>query len=377
MLDRRQFLLAASAAAVTARQGFAMPTLNSQRAFLGTTGKESQGIFFADFDAATGTFGEPEFAARFTGNDCMALSPKNHKRLYATCAVDGIAAVTGFDIVDGPSPLRQINLQTAAGTTANFLSLDPSGHVAMEANWGSGSINTYLVDKDGALSPAVEHIEYGDANHGPEPVQVHSRCHSILMAPGGRFVLVNDFGADRIYIYALNAATAKLTPHDPPFYQAAPGSTPRHLVLHPNGKWIYCNNEVANRIDLLLWDGKAGTLTLKSSLSTLPSDAPPKCRTADIVLSPDLRFLYGSNRGLESFVVWSVQHDGTLQQIQFMKSEGVENRQILLDATGKWMIAANVRSNDIAVFPRDAKTGKLGTQHSSIKLPGACFVQFV
>ncbi len=354
-----------------------MPTLNSQRAFLGTTGKDSQGIFFADFDAAGGSFSEPQFAAKFTANDSMALHPKNRRRLYTTCAVDGIAAVTGFDVVDGTTPLRQINLQTAAGTTANFLSFDPSGRVAMEANWGSGSINTYLVDKDGALSPAVEHIEYGDAHHGPAPTQPHSRCHSILMAPGGRFVLVNDFGADRIYIYTLDSATAKLLPHDPPFYAAAPGSAPRHLVLHPNGKWIYCNNEVSNTIDLLLWDGKAGTLTLKNSLSTLPADAPPKCRAADIVLSHDLRFLYGSNRGLESFVVWAVQHDGTLQQIQFLKSEGVENRHILLDNTGRWMIAANVRSNDIAVFPRDAKTGMLGPQHSSIKLPGACFVQFV
>ncbi len=376
MLDRRRFLLAASTAAVMARQGFAMPTLNNQRAFIGTTGKESQGIFTADFNPDTGAFSQPEFVAKFVSNDCMTLSPKNHKRLYATCTVEGIAAVTGFDIVDGPTPLKQINLQTASGTNPNFLAMDPSGRVAMEANWGSGDISTYLVDKDGALSPAVEHIEYGDANHGPTPSQPHSRCHSIMMAPGGRFVLVNDFGADRIYIYTLDAATAKLTPHDPPFYQAAPGSTPRHLVLHPNGKWIYCNNEVANRVDLLLWDAKAGTLTLKSSLSTLPADAPPKCRTADMVLSPDQRFLYGSNRGLESFVVWAVQHDGTLQQIQFMKSEGVENRHILLDATGKWLLAANVRSNDVAVLSRNPKTGMLSPQSSSIKVPGACFVQF-
>src|ERR1700709_24561 len=144
MLDRRHFLLAATSAAVMVRQGFAMPTLNSQRAFLGTTGKESQGIFFAEFDPLTGSFSTPEFAAKFTSNDCMTLSPKNHKRLYSLCAVEGIAAVSGFDIVDGPSPLKQINLQTAAGTTPNFLALDPTGRVAMEANWGSGSINTHL-----------------------------------------------------------------------------------------------------------------------------------------------------------------------------------------------------------------------------------------
>ena len=375
MLDRRRFLATLPAAALLPRYVSAQsPSLKSQRAFLGTTGKDGQGIFFANFDASTGSFSQPEFAAKFTANDSMTLSPKGPRRLYATCAVDGVASVVGFNLVDGTTPLQQINVQSAKGTIANYLSFDPSGRVAMEANWGSGSINTYLVGKDGTLPPAVEHIEYGEANHGPEPAQTHSRAHSILVAPGGRFVLVNDYGADRIYIYTLDAATAKLTPHDPPFYQASAGSAPRHLVLHPNGKWIYCNNELANRVDLLLWDAKLGTLTLKQSWSTLPADAPPKCRAADILLSPDKRFLYGSNRTLESLVTWSVGKDGALQQIQFLKQSGVENRQLILDATGRWLIASNVRSNSFNVFPRDPKSGMIGDQKSMATVPGACFV---
>lgn len=376
MLDRRCFLITLPAAALLPWHVSAQPALSRQRAFIGSTGKDGQGIFMAYFDPATGEFTQPEFVAKFTGNDSMALSPRNPRRLYATCGIDGIASVVGFDIVDGTSPLREINLQTANGTIANYLSLDPSGRVAMEANWGSGSINTYLVDANGALSTAVEHIEYGDTDHGPAPAQPHSRCHSILVAPGGQFVLVNDYGADRIRIYRLDHATAKLTPHDPPFWKAVPGSAPRHLVLHPNGKWIYCNNELTNTVDLLLWDAKAGTLALQSSVSTLPADAPPKCKAADIMLSPDNRFFYGSNRGLESFAVWAVQHDGSLRQVQFLKQDGAENRQIRLDATGRWFLAANVRSGEIAVFPRDPKTGLLGAQRSNVKLPGACFVLF-
>ena len=239
VLDRRRFLLSASSAALLARQGLAIPTLSRQRAFLGTTGKDGQGIFSSSFDPQNGTFSQPEFASKLTGNDSMTLSPGNRRRLYTTCAIGGAASVAGFDIIDGPSPLRPINAQTAQGTIANFLSFDASGRVAMEANWGSGSINTYLVDKDGSLSPPVEHIEYGDADHGPTPQQPHSRCHSILVAPGGRFVLVNDFGDDRIRIYRLDHDTAKLTLHDPPFWKCATGSAPRHLVLHPNGRWIY------------------------------------------------------------------------------------------------------------------------------------------
>jgi 6-phosphogluconolactonase len=377
MPDRRTFLATLPAAALLARTSFSQvtpPTLGTQRAFVGTTGKEAQGIFSTYFDPKTGTFSQPEMAAKLPGNDCMTLHPERKRQLYATCVVDGIANVAGFEIVDTPDLLRPINQQTAKGAGPNFLSIDPSGRVAMEANWGSGDVSTYLVAKDGGLSPLVEHIEYGSEHHGPEPVQVHSRCHSILTAPGGRFVLVNDYGADRIYIYALDAATAKLTPHDPPFYQAAPGSAPRHLVFYPGGKWIYCNNELTNTVDLLEWDEKKGTLTKAGSWSTLPADAPPKCRTADMVLSPDRRFLYGSVRGLESMVVWAVSKDAHLRQVQHTKVDGVENRCITIDATGKWLLAANQRSNDVTVFPRDVKTGMLGAPKSSIKVAGACFV---
>ena len=343
-----------------------------QRAFIGSTGKQSQGIFRVHFDASTGSFSQPVNVAALPGNDSMALHPRDHKWLYTTAAVNGAAVVQGFALA-GDS-LTPINQQPTGGAGANFLSIDPSGRTAMEANWGSGDISTYRIERDGSLSDIVDHIAYGEAHHGPQPAQIHSRCHSILTAPGGRFVLVNDYGCDRIYIYRLDAATAKLTPHDPPFYTAAPGSAPRHLVFHPNGRWIYCNNELSNTIDLLLWDAKAGTLTLRESVSTLPVDAPPKCRTADMVLSHDLRFLYGSVRTLESFVTYAVQPDGTLRRLQFLPSEGTENRCITLDRTGRWLIAANQRSGDVCVLPRDPKTGLLGKQVSSVAVPGACFV---
>ncbi|HEY9138011.1 MAG TPA: beta-propeller fold lactonase family protein, partial [Terriglobus sp.] len=115
-------------------------------------------------------------------------------------------------------------------------------------------------------------------------------------------------------------------------------------------------------------------LKLREAVSTLPVEAPPKCRTADMVLSPDRRFLYCSVRTLESFVTYAVQSDGKLRRIQFLPSEGVENRCITLDATGRWLIAANQRSNDVAVLPRDPKTGLLGKQVSRIQIPGACYV---
>ncbi|MEZ2347738.1 lactonase family protein [Terriglobus sp. RCC_193] len=376
-MNRRHFSFGLPATAFALRSFAIQPTLSLHRktAFIGTTGKEAQGIFQTSFDAKTGTFAPPDMAAKLPGNDSMTLHPHQRNHLYSTAVVNGIAAVQGFEITgSAEQPLRPINQQTAKGNGPNFLSIDPSGRVAMEANWGSGDISTYRIDRNGELSPYVEHIEYGADHHGPQPVQIHSRCHSILTAPGGRFVLVNDYGCDRIYIYALNAEMAKLTPHNPPFYAAAPGSAPRHLVFHPNGRWIYCNNELTNTVDLLDWDAKHGTLKLRESMSTLPLDAPPKCRTADMALSADHRYLYCSVRTLESFVTYAVESNGTLRRIQFLPSQGVENRCITLDSTGHWLIAANQRSNDVSVLPRDPKTGLLSAQTSSIKIPGACYV---
>lgn len=352
-----------------------MPTLQRQRAYIGTTGKAGQGIFTAEFDPSTGSFARPEMALPLPGNDSMALT-RNRRRLYASIAVDGIAHVAALQVQDGAEPLREINRQSTTGTGANFVSLDRTEAVCMEANWGSGDITTFAVGKEGALSPAVEHIAYGDTPHGPMPVQVHSRCHSILQAPGdGRFVLVNDFGADRIYVYRLDPATAKFTPHDPPFYTAPPGSAPRHMLFHPNGRLIYCNNELTNTIDLLRWDGKRGTLERTASVSTLPPDAPPKCRSADMALSPDTRFLYGSVRTSETVSAWAMRRDGTLQPVGSPMKNGTENRCIVLDATGKWLLAANVNGTDnLTAFPRDPKTGLLGPQHSSTPLPGACLI---
>ncbi len=354
----------------------AQPTLNRRQAYIGTTGKAGQGIFTADFDPASGIFTPPQMAVPLPGNDCMALT-HDRKRLYSTCVLEGTANVVALAVGDGPEqPLREINRQSTTGNIPNFVSLDRTERVCMEANWGTGDITTYTIGKDGALSPMVEHISYGDAVHGPDRMQPHSRCHSILQAPGeGRFVLVNDYGADRFYIYRLDPATAKLTPHDPPFLTQPPGSAPRHLVFHPNGKWIYCNNEVGNRIDLLHWDGKRGTLDRVASVSTLPPDAPPKNRTADMALSPDARFLYGSVRDSNSISAWAIQREGTLQPIGTAAKNGAENRCIALDATGRWMLAANVNGTDnLTVFPRDPKTGLLGPRQSTAALPGACMI---
>ncbi|MGI4757434.1 MAG: lactonase family protein [Janthinobacterium lividum] len=379
MPTRRRVLATLPAAALLLRQSFAAqsapPTLRLQRAYLGTTGKAGQGIFTAEFDNSTGTFARPEMAVPLPGNDCMALT-RNRKHLLSICAVDGAAQVVAFEVQDGPEPLHEVSRQPTGGNIGNFISLDRTERICMEANWGSGDVSTFPFGKDGTLSAAVEHIQYGDANHGPTPMQPHSRCHSILEAPGdGRFVLVNDYGADRIYIYRLDPATARLTAHDPPFYAAPPGSAPRHLVFHPNGRVIYCNNELSNTIDLLQWDGKHGTLARVASYSTLPPDAPPKNRTADMVLSPDARFLYGSVRDSNTISTWAVQRDGTLHPVGAPVKNGAENRCIALDATGRWLLAANVNgSENVTIFPRDPKTGLLSPQSSSTPLPGACMI---
>ena len=112
-----------------------------------------------------------------------------------------------------------------------------------------------------------------------------------MIPPDNRFALVNDLGTDRIMVYRLNASTAEFTPNDPPFYAAAPGSGPRHLAFHPNGKWAYSINELNSTITFLSWNAKTGVLTTVDNISTLlPGADVAKNRAGEVIIDKAGRF---------------------------------------------------------------------------------------
>jgi 6-phosphogluconolactonase len=173
-------------------------------------------------------------------------------------------------------------------------------------------------------------------------------------------LLVNDLGLDCIHIYHLDDANAKLTPNTPPQWNATPGSGPRALRFHPNGRFVYCIHELVSQVEVLEWDRDKGTLKSVQKVSLIPEDYRGETRGGDIVITRDGRFAYAANRNYDCLVSFAVEpKDGKLTMLGRGSCGGKIPRHLALDPTEKWVLVANEQSDVISVLARDEKTGKV------------------
>ncbi|HXB62816.1 MAG TPA: beta-propeller fold lactonase family protein, partial [Acidobacteriaceae bacterium] len=150
------------------------------------------------------------------------------------------------------------------------------------------------------------------------------------------------------------------------------------LVFAPDGRTVYNINEIVSTVDVLQWDATAGTLTtLGSPVSILPSGFTGTNTGAEILVSPDGRFVYASNRGDNSVAVLAVSaKDSSLTLVQRISTGGRTPRHIALSPDGRWLLAANQDSSTVNVFQRDVATGALSATGNSIAVPHPMFILF-
>ena len=351
----------------------------SRRLLIGTSnpspdGGEGKGIYVAGF--LDGALSEPVLAAEGSSPGFLAMAP-NGLLFAEESPVSGNGQVATYRTGTGIA-IRPLQTADAGGPGTCHLCITPDGQCAMVANYDGGSVASFRTTADGALQQA-SFIQFPPDEHGPVASrQEKSHCHCVTVAPGGKFLLVNDLGLDRIHIFRLDHATARLLPHTPTHWASAPGAGPRHIVCHPNGNWIYCINEVNCTVNQLLWHATEGTLTTLNTIGTLPEgDTAHEPRASELVFSKDLRFLYGSNRVSDTFVVYALDpHTGAPTLVHHCDNPGSESRHIAIDPTGQWFLSANQFSGDVSVFPIDMATGKLGARSSSIPVDGASCLLF-
>jgi 6-phosphogluconolactonase len=366
-MTRRRFLQGSAAfAAATHPLGLLAQRTTRHPLFVGTqTGRGSKGIYAYSFDSATGELAQVGLAAEAENPTFLAFSPDKHFLLVAN-ELDEYqgkksGAVTSFRVNAGATKLTKINEVSAGGPGTCHVSFDHMGHCAFAANYGGGSAASFRVDRTGRLSDAVSLFEY--SGHGPKPQQAGPRGHRVTVSPDNRFLFVNDLGLDEIHVYHLDAATAKLTPQAPPAWKALPGSGPRALVFHPNGRWAYCANEVGSSVNVLNWDAKNGVLTTAQLISTVPEGHTGPSAPSEIIIDKAGRFVYVANRLDDFMVSFSVSPtDGKLTLLERTSCGGKVPRHVALDPTEKWLIVADQVTDDLAVFARDPKTGKLSNE---------------
>jgi 6-phosphogluconolactonase len=332
--------------------------------YVGSYAPRSDGIYVWRFDAATGKLTPLGLAAKSQNPSFLAAHP-NGRFLYAVNEVSHFerlpktGGVTAFSIDPATGKLKLLNQQPSSGDGPCHLALDRQGKCLIVANYNNGSIGSYPVGDDGLLRQATGYFQHKGAGSMPER-QDGPHAHCVAISPDDRFALVADLGLDQVLTYRLNAAAARMEVSDPPFTKVAPGSGPRHLAFHPNGRFLYLINEMGSSIVTFAYDAQAGTLRQLQTVSTLPKDYKGKNDDAELQVHPSGKFVYGSNRGNDSIAVFAVDpKTGTLQPVEIVPTQGKTPRGFGIDPTGAYLIAANQNSDNMVVFQIDQTSGRL------------------
>jgi 6-phosphogluconolactonase len=330
----------------------------------------SKGIYAYSFEAATGEMQQIGLAAESDNPTFLVLS-SDGKIVYSVNESRQFEGKNGGSvssfILDSKKPnLTPVNKSFSMGGGPTHVTVDHTGRCVFAANYGGGSVVSFTVNEHGHLSEAVSFFEY---SADPEKHERKPHAHRVTVSPDNRFLLVNDLGLDKIHVYRLDAATAKLTPHDPPDWRATTGYGPRALQFHPNGKWAYCVNELKPTVNVLGWNSEKGTLTTLQDISLVPENYHGNAAPADIVFDRETRFAYVASRLDDFMATFTVSpEDGRLTLLEKTSCGGKRPRHIALDPSGAWLLAANQDSDNIAVLARDAKTGRLANSGKTFSL---------
>ena len=357
-----------------------------------TTRGKSQGIYVSRFDPATGHLTPPTLAHACVRPSWFAIGLAANKRrvMYVCNEGEGPQAVISALAIEADGILQPLNeVPSAAGPC--YLSVDATNQSIFVADYSGSAVASYRIQPDGTLSQPVERLDFKDGRFGHTGPN-HARQeaphpHCAILTPDDRFLLVNDLGNDTIVTFPVDAAAGRLGP--PHLNERRPGSGPRHLAFHPNGRWIYVINELDNRIDQLLLNTTRGDIAhgfppqalltdTGHSISTLDPGFHGSNTAAEITVAPSGRFVYISNRGEDTLVVFNIDDNtGALTLLQRIACGGKAPRQFTLDPTGNWLLCGNQDSATVTVFARNQGTGRLTGPVQTVPLDSPQFTLFV
>ena len=268
--------------------------------------------------------------------------------------------VAAYEIDEHSGELRLLNRQPSFGSASCYVDVAASGRAVVVANYENGSLASYAVGDDGTLGETVSRIKHEGSSVDPNRQQ-GPHAHCAVVSPDGRFVLAADLGLDQVLCYRLHPATAELSPNEPAFARTAPGAGPRHLTFHPGGGFVYVINELDNTVAAFSYDAEYGTLKELQVISTLPEGYDGESHTADLKMTPDGQFLYGTNRGHDSIAIYRVSDDGRLSLLEFTPSLGEGPQNLAITPGGELLLCANMPGDNVVVFRIDSETGQLST----------------
>lgn len=234
----------------------------------------------------------------------------------------------------------------------------------MAANYGTGSFSSFPILPDGSLGNRTAFVQLSGS--GPNTSrQAGPHAHSVYTDAVSRFVYCCDLGTDNIWIYKDDAEHGAIDVASVGTAKAPPGAGPRHLAFHPNGRFVYVNNEMGLTVSVFKRDANSGALSPIQVISTLPEGTAHAASTAEIAIHLSGKWLYVSNRGEDTIATYAIGRDGKLTWIENAKAVVVMPRGFAIDPTGRWLVAGGQNDNRIAVLEIDRKTGRLSPTDQS------------
>jgi 6-phosphogluconolactonase (cycloisomerase 2 family) len=343
-------------------------------AYVGTYTPNGGGIYLFRVDRSAGALTQMQVVDDTRNPSWLAVNPAQ-TRLYAVSEIDNYrggrgGAVVSYAIDPDSFELRRLGAVASGGATPTYVSVHPSGKYAFVANYGGGNVAVFPVGEDGALAEASDvrpsvgprhHAHAVDDPPGQFAVSDHDgpRLHMVASDPTGQFVIADDAGLDLTLIWRLDMQAGRLLPADMPVVEAPSGSAPRHFVFHPNGQHFYNLYEHDSRIAVYDYDGSRGSMRLKQSVSTLPAKFAGSNLAAEILMSPDGRFLYASNRLHSTLAVFAVAADGQLRMTSETWVHADSPRSAAIDPSGQIIFSCNQKGDSITSFRVNPTSGAL------------------
>ncbi|QVN04966.1 lactonase family protein [Pseudomonas rhodesiae] len=379
-------LMAGSVGAMSAQ---AAPTDTYELLVGSYTAGSSEGIYRLQFDSRTGQFqGKPVLAAKAANPSWLTVS-KDQKQLFVVNEngpgqKDAVGRVSSYAIDPKNHQLTLINQVQSLGNEPTHSSVAADGRHLFVANYSvledpGGSLAILPVDATGKLSAPVQLSGHPASRVNPER-QASNHVHAVVSSPDGKYVFANDLGADKIFVYRYDPKAnheLPLTPADPASVALPPGSGPRHLLFSADGKHAWLTTEMSAQV--AVFDYADGKLT-QTQLVDFAAGQPVSDKAgAALHASSDGKFLYVSNRGTANQIIVFGVDPATahLTELQRRSVEGDHPREFSLDPSGKFLLIANQKSNEIVVVERDPKTGLLGKTVQKLPIDAPSDLKFL
>jgi len=324
----------------------------------------SKGIYRSVLNLETGELSEPSLAAKAVNPSFLEIHPTG-RFLYAVSEAGEAGSVSAYAIEADTGNLKLLNTQPSGGAGPCHVSIDHKGKNLLVANYGSGSASVIPIRSDGRLGNPTGFVQ-------------HTGSGVINVSPDNRFAFVADLGIDKIMIYKLDVGKGTIVANNPPFVKVKPGAGPRHFDFQPNGKYAYVINELGCTVTTFAYDSVSGALKEIQTITTLPKDFNGSNTCAEVCVHPGGKFVYGSNRGHDSIVVYRVDlTDGTLTYVEHETGNIKTPRNFNIDPTGKFCLVANQGGDSVIVFRVNNKSGALEPTSHKVSIAKPVCVRFL